>query len=130
MQTNQLEHYSTQDEARFWMSLGREAYLAKKPMYFNFGLGAMTTKQRDELLRDGKIVYKNGVDMVATRQVGVLEYSPSKSDVLKRQTFEGMEDVIMFRLREAEGIVKQDRAKLIRSEIEEWPCWDGVLPTV
>lgn len=130
MQTNQLERYSTQDEAKVGMSLGREAYLAKKPMYFNFGLGAMTPKQRDQLLREGKIIHKDGMDMIAVRQVGVIEYAPAKSDVLKRQTFEGMEDIIQFRLREAESIVKQDRAKLIKSEIEEWPAWDGVLPTV
>lgn len=97
--------------------------------FVDYGLGAMTKAQRAQLIREGKIVHQDGVDAIACRPVGILEYMPKGTEILKTQRINGPDlKFIQFRLDEAEGIVKTSKDKLIRSEIAWLPVWDGKLP--
>lgn len=99
--------------------------------YKNYGLGAMTFAQRDWLLKAKKIMTQDGIDLIATRPCGMVEYSPRGSEMVKRFEFKGFDiSLIQFKVAEAEGIVKNNHDKLIFSGVVDLPAWDGTMPTL
>jgi len=92
----------------------------------NKGLGAMTKEERQRLLDEGKIVVIDGMDVIATEPVGTVEYSQRGSDVVKKFEFRGKDvDLIKFKMADAEGIVRTNHDKLIASEVQYLPKWNG-----
>jgi len=120
IETNKyIEHGRGQIEA------ARAAFLRGESPFQNFGLGAMTAQQRAKLIAEGKIVVRNGMDAVALKRIGVIEYEMYKTKEIRRVTVYGSEAQIQMKLDAADTQIKNARGSVFYREIEFVPAWDG-----
>lgn len=89
----------------------------------NYGLGLMTEKQRNKLIKEGKIKEQNGIDVVCIKRMGIIRLENGEF-----KTFNGKADnLIRFQMDEAKAYYKKQGKKIAEDIIDDFPVWNGVF---